>query len=71
MSNNLYQNSNHKVETPFSSVTQNWLKKYVKDIEFKTDGKISSAVLDNSLEIKLDELFSPPVASLVIQWEKI
>ncbi len=70
MSTNLYQDSNHKVEIPFSSVTQNWLKKYVKDIEFNSDGQVSSAVLDNSLEIKLDEFFSPPVASLAIQWAK-
>ncbi len=67
---NSYKGNNDKVKSPNSPTTQQWLKKYVKDIEFNPDGKISAAAIDDSLEIKLDELFNRPVASLALQWAR-
>ena len=70
MSTNSFEGSQDKVETPLSPVAQKWLKKYVKDIEFDSNCKISSALIDDSLEIKIEQLFPSPVVSLAIQWAK-
>lgn len=70
MSADSFQGSQDKVETPLSPVAQQWLKKYVKDIEFDSNCKISSALIDDSLEIKIEQLFPSPVASLAIQWSR-
>ena len=70
MSANSFQRSQDKVETPLSPVAQEWLKKYVKDIEFDSNCKISSALIDDSLDIKIEQSFPSPVASLAIQWSR-